>query len=112
MLFSFIIVLISLRILWQLPPQRQRLIDAIENQCVLRFVAGYPLRPDLGLQAATVQRAIPALGTNVTLATFSLDEFRANFTSEDEGKNVLVPMNHALDCKRKANQSKWFIQKK
>jgi hypothetical protein len=99
-LFSFIIVLISLRILWQPSHQRQKLIDAIEKHHVLRLVGGYPLPPNL----ASAQRAIHALGANVALASFSLDELRANFKSEDEAKNILPLMDDALDRKRKASE--------
>jgi hypothetical protein len=98
-LFSFIIVLISLRILWQPSHQRQKLIGAIKKYDVLRFVAGYPLPPDLNSNAASVREAIGALGKNVPLASFNLDEFRANFKSEDEAKNVLSPMEDALKHK-------------
>ncbi len=54
-----------------------------------------------------------ALGANVALASFNLDEFRANFKSEDGAKNVLSPMDGvlnrkvddgALNRKRKASQ--------
>jgi hypothetical protein len=48
--------------------------------------------------------AIGALGKNVALASFNLDEFRANFKSEDEAKNVLSPMDDALNRKRKASE--------
>jgi len=104
-LFSLIIVLIiSLRILWQPSDQRQKLIHAIEKYDVLRFVAGYPLPPDLNSNVASVQRAIDALGTNVALASFNLDKFRANFKSEDEINNVFPPMDDALNRKRKASE--------
>ena len=94
-------VLISLRILWQPSCQRQKLIGAIEKHDVLRFVAG------------SVRGAIHPLGANVALASFNLDEFRANFKSEDGAKNVLSPMDGvlnrkvddgALNRKRKASQ--------
>jgi hypothetical protein len=103
-LYSFIIVLISLRILWQPSHQRQKLIDAIEKYDVLRFVAGYPLPPDLNSNATSVQEAIHALGPNVPLASFNLDEFRANFKSKSETKNALSPMDDALNRKRKASE--------
>ena len=99
MLFSFIIVLISLRILWQPSCQRQKLIGAIEKYDVLRFVAGHPLRPDLNSDAGSVRRAIHALGANVALASFNVDEFRANFKSGDEAKDVLSPMGAAFKRK-------------
>ena len=51
-----------------------------------------------------MQRAIDALGTNVALASFNLDKFRAIFKSEDEAKNVLPPMDDALNRKRKASE--------
>ncbi len=92
MLFSFIIVLISLRILRQPSCQRQKLIGAIEKHNVLRFVAG------------SVRGAIHPLGANVALVSFNLDEFRANFKSEDEAKDVLSPMDDALKRKRKATK--------
>jgi hypothetical protein len=102
-LFSFTIVLISLRILWQPSHQRQKLINAIGKQDVLRFVGGDPLPPDLNSNAVSVQRAIQALGPNVALASFRIDKFRALFKS-DEGKNVLGPMDDALNHKRKTNE--------
>jgi hypothetical protein len=104
MLFSFIIVLISSTILWQSLHRRQKLIDAIEKHDVLRFVGGYPLLPDLNSSAESVQRAIQALGADVALASFRLDNFRAIFRSEDEARNVLSPMDDALNCKRKASE--------
>ena len=100
MLFSFIIVLITLRILWQPPHQRRKLIDAIGKHHVLRFVGG-PLA--LNSNAESVQRAIHALGADVALASFKFDEFRANFKSEGEAKYILPPMEDALDRKRKAS---------
>jgi hypothetical protein len=103
-LFSFVIILISLRILWQSDGQRQKLIDAIEKHDVLQFVGGYPLPPNLNSNAASVQQAIQALGANVALASFNVDEFRVNFKSEDEAKNVLSPMDDALNRKRKASE--------
>jgi hypothetical protein len=36
------------------------------------------------------------------LASFNLDEFRANFKSEDEAKDILSPMDDAL--KRKMDE--------
>ena len=104
MLFSFIIVLISLRFLRQPSHLRQKLIDAIGKHRVLRFIGGYPLPPDLNSNAASVQRALHALGPNVVLASFNLDEFRANFKLEGEAKNVLAPMDDALYRKRKASE--------
>jgi hypothetical protein len=96
MLFSFIIVLISLRILWQPSHQRRKLINAIKKQRVLQFVGGYPPPKN----AKSVQRAIEALGADVALASFRLDKFRANFISEFEA-NFLSQMDDALDRKRK-----------
>jgi hypothetical protein len=90
--------------LWQPVDRRQKLIDAIEKHDVLRFVGGYPLPPDLNSSAESVQRAIRALGVNVALASFRLDEFRAIFRSEDEARNVLSPMDDALNRKRKASE--------
>jgi hypothetical protein len=104
MLFSFIIVLISLTILRQSVDRRQKLIDAIEKHDVLRFVGGYPLPPDLNSSAGSVKQAIDALGAEVALASFRVDLFRAIFTSEPEARNVLIPMDDALNRKRKASE--------
>jgi uncharacterized protein (DUF1501 family) len=43
-----------------------------------------------------VTQAIEAFGSNVALATLHLDMFRAHFSSEDEAKNLLAPLDHAL----------------
>jgi hypothetical protein len=101
---SFVTVLTPLRILWQPSHQRLKLIDAIDKHRVLRFVAGYPLPPDLKPVATSVTQAINALGPNVTLATIELDKFKAHFISEDEARNVLAPMEHALARKRNASE--------
>jgi hypothetical protein len=101
---SFVTVLSSLRVLWQPSHQRQKLIDAIEKHHVLRFVGGYPLPPNLKLTATSVIQAIDALGPNVALATIKLDAFKAHFISDDEAKNVLTPIEHALVHKRKASE--------
>ena len=103
MLFSFAIVLISLRILWQPSHQRQKLIDVMEKRRVLRFVGGYPLPPKLNSSAPSVQDAIKALGANVALASLCLDKLRAHFITEGEAMNVLLPMDDALDRKRGIN---------
>jgi hypothetical protein len=106
MLFSFIVVLISLRILWQPYHQREKLINAIEKQNVLRFVGGYPLPPNLNSEAASVKQAIEsieALGANVALASLRLDVFRANFKSKFEATHVLPPLDDALGRKQRAN---------
>ena len=84
--------------------KRQKLKDAIEKHCILRFVGGYPLHPNLKSGALSVVRAIDDLGPNVALATIRLDEFKASFISEDEVRNVLVPMEHALARKRKSSE--------
>jgi len=101
---SFVAVLSSLRILWQPSHQRQKLINAIEKHHVLRFVGGYPLPPNLKSTAASAIRAIDALGPNVALASIELDTFKAHFISDDEARNVLAPMEHALAHKRKASE--------
>jgi hypothetical protein len=90
--------------LWQPSHQRQELINAMQKHRVLRFVGGYPLPPNLNSVAASVSQAIRALGPNVTLASIALDEFKAHFISEDEARNVLAPMEHALARKRKASE--------
>jgi len=52
------------------------------------------------MSSASVQRAIQALGANVALASLNVDEFRATFKSEDEAKNVLSPMDDALNRRK------------
>ena len=99
MLYSLIIVPISLRILWQSNDERRKLIDAIENHHVLRFVGGYPLAPDLHSKANSVQQEIQQLGD---VASIRVDTLRSNFKSEDECKSVLGPMDDALK-RRKQN---------
>lgn len=44
------------------------------------------------------------LGPNATLASIELDEFKAQFISEDEARDVLAPMEHALARKRKSDE--------
>jgi hypothetical protein len=92
-LFSFILVPISLRILWQPYDECRKLIDTIENHDVLRFVEGYPLVPDLHLKAKSVQQANQALGA---VASIRVDIFRSNFKSEDNWKSVFYQMDDAL----------------
>jgi hypothetical protein len=84
--------------------QRRKLVDAIEKFHVLRFIGAYPLLPDLNLHAGSVKDAIQALGPNLALATFKPDTFRGMFNSEAEARNVLVPMDAALNRKRKARE--------
>jgi hypothetical protein len=91
----------STHTLWQPSHKRHKLINAINKRHVLRFVGGYPLPPLLDSKAGSVQAAIAALGQNVALASFKLDAFRACFITEDEARNLLTPMEHALDVKRK-----------
>ncbi|KAF8224450.1 hypothetical protein L208DRAFT_1461528 [Tricholoma matsutake] len=79
--------------------QRQKLINAIEKYCVLCFVGGYPLPPNLNLSAISVSQAIDALGPNIALASINLDTFKAHFISEDEARNVLAPLEDALTHK-------------
>jgi hypothetical protein len=79
-------------------------MNAIEKHRVLRFVGGYPLPPDLNLAAASVTQAIRALGPNVPLASIGLDGFNAFFIPENEARNLLAPMEHALAHKRKASE--------
>jgi hypothetical protein len=103
-LFCFVIVLISLKILWQPSDQRQKLIDAIEKYDVLRFVGGYPLSPDLTLKSDSVEMAIEGLGANVALASLKYDEFRGYFKSEGE-VSIIASMGAALDSKHKRKAS-------
>jgi hypothetical protein len=100
----FVIVLILLKILWQPSDQRQKLIDAIEKYDVLRFVGGYPLRPELTLRADSVKTAIEGLGANVALASLKYDEFRGYFKSEGETR-IITSMGAALDSKHKRKAS-------
>ena len=83
--------------------QREKLRDAMQKYDILRFVAGYPLPPDLNSTANSVKNAINALGQNVALASIQLDTFRAHFISEGEA-GILEVMEHALSHKRKANE--------
>ncbi|KAM6498788.1 hypothetical protein JOM56_006736 [Amanita muscaria] len=83
---------------------RQKLIHAIGQCRVLRFVGGYPLPPNLNLGGSFVDQAFTALGPDVVLATIHLDTFRAHFFTEDQARDVLVPMDHALTRKRKADE--------
>lgn len=87
--------------MWQPSHQHQRLIDAIKKHDVLHFVA---LPPNLKLTATSVIQGIDALGTNVPLASIELDAFKAHFISEDEVRNVLAPMEHALAQKRQPSE--------
>ncbi|KAF8523132.1 hypothetical protein BU17DRAFT_86285 [Hysterangium stoloniferum] len=80
--------------------RRQKLIDTLQRYKILRFIAGYPLPPDLDLEAPSVKTAHSKLGS-VVLATFNLDDFRAKFISHGENRNALQPMEHALARKRK-----------
>jgi hypothetical protein len=89
--------------LWQPSDQRQKLIDAIEKHDVLRFVGGYPLRPDLTLKGVA-QKAIEEFDANVTLATLKYDKLRGYFKSEGEARIINV-MDAAYDShKRKASE--------
>ena len=63
---------------------------------VLRFVGGYPLPPNLNSRATSVSQTIDVFSQNVALASINLDAFKAHFISEDEARNVLAPMEHAL----------------
>lgn len=89
------------------------IIDAINKHLVVRFVllgGGYPLIPpnrDLksGATPFTIVKVIEDLGPDVApLASFKLDEFKANFISEDEVRNVLASIEHALACQRKSSE--------
>jgi hypothetical protein len=88
----------------QPPHLRQKLIRAIERHRVLRFVGDYPLPPDLNLGADSVSNALTTLGPDVVLATINLDTFRAHFITEDQARDVLGPMEHALTRRRKADE--------
>jgi hypothetical protein len=71
---------------------------------ILRFVGGYPLPPDLNLKAASVQKALAALGTDVVLATLDVDTFRAHFITEDQARDILGPMDDALESRRDSGE--------
>ena len=82
------------------PEERQKLIDTIGRYPVLCFVGGYPLPPNLNSKAESVTQAFEAFGSNVALARLKLDTLRANFISEQEAKNLLAPLDHALARKQ------------
>jgi hypothetical protein len=90
--------------LWQPPHKRGKLFNAINKHPILHFVGGYPLPPNLNLTAESVTQAITALGPNVALASLRLDAFRGYFVTEDEANNLLIPMKHALNRKRKMDE--------
>jgi len=69
---------------------------------VLRFIGGFPLPAKLGLKADSVQEAIKDLGQHGALASLDIDTFRAHFIRRDEAKKILVPVEDALNRKRKA----------
>lgn len=98
-LISFILVLPSCLSFEQPPHKRDLLIKTINSYKVLRFVAGYPLPPDLNLKADWVVEAIAALG-HVALATLEIDAFRSHFISDAEARTILEALEYALDCKR------------
>jgi hypothetical protein len=50
------------------PPSEDMWVSCNKSE-VLRFVVGYPLRPNLNLNAVSVKQAIQALGANVVLAS-------------------------------------------
>jgi hypothetical protein len=86
------------------PDRRQRLIDELENHNILRFLGGYPLPPKLDLKATSVNQAIYTLDTDVPLAALNLYAFKAEFLQSHEFRDVLIPMDHAFDRKRKASE--------
>ena len=98
MLFSFVIVPISLRILWQSRDKRRKLTDAMGSHDILSFIGSYPLVPDLHLKANSVQQAIQRLEP---VASIRVDTLRSIFKSEDEWQSVLCLMDDALKKRRK-----------
>ncbi|KAK2460014.1 hypothetical protein APHAL10511_008020 [Amanita phalloides] len=76
------------------PECRSKLKAAVEAYPVLRFIAAFPLEPNFS-QVPMVMNAISALG-GVPLAGMQVDEMRANFISETEAMDVLVPLLQAL----------------
>jgi hypothetical protein len=86
------------QILWQPPYLRQKLTHAIQRHRVLRFVL------DSESGADSVSNALTALGPDVVLATINFDNFRALFITEDQARDVLGQMEHALSRKRKADE--------
>jgi len=87
------------------PNRRQKLVDALRNRNILRFVAGYPLPPNLNLRAPSVRQAISALGANAPLATLNLHSFEAEFLTDHEFRDVLAIMRSAVPHKRKASDT-------
>ncbi len=70
---------------------------------VLRFVAGYPLVPDLG-ESNAVARAIGMFDAGDAIAWITLEPFLQFFGLEGEALNVLKPMKNAYARKRKAKE--------
>ncbi|KAF8718973.1 hypothetical protein AX14_011619 [Amanita brunnescens Koide BX004] len=79
--------------------ERQKLINTIKKHHVLRFVAGYPLLPNL-----TVEEAISAFDSSDALASINVDELRQHF-KEPGILNVLEPVEEAYSKKRKASEN-------
>ncbi len=75
------------------------LIATLQEFTILRFIAGFPLPPNLNLKTKSVKEALSDLG-QIPLATISLDMFRALFVLPGEVRNVLQPMVHAFARKR------------
>jgi len=75
----------------------------MEKHCILRFIDGFPLPAEFNLMAPSVRQAIEDLGPNVVLASLNIDEFRAHFIQVGEEK-ILVTLEDAMNCKRKAEQ--------
>lgn len=88
---------------FKLNPQRQKLIDVMKKHNVLRFVAGYPLPPNLNATAKSVKKAISGFDSKDALASTRFDDLRQHFKSEG-AVDVLEPMDVALTYKRKAGE--------
>jgi len=69
--------------LWQPPDLRLKLIHAIEQHRVLRFLGGYPLPPNFD---SSVCGTLAALGPDVVVANVNLDTFRPQFITADQAK--------------------------
>lgn len=66
-------------------------------------MSSYALPPNLNLEVPSVHEALTGLGKDAVLATINLDTFRGHFIPEDQVRDVLGPMEHALACKQKVD---------
>ncbi len=78
------------------PGECQKLIDALEQHPVLRFVGAYPLLPDLKSTAKSVTQAVKAFGSNVALATLHLDTFQGKLYFRERFKESVGTIGPCL----------------